>query len=74
MVPEILAAIVIASIPLYVIMRMFGFFPKRDEKAEIKATASGKLYHSKVNDAAFFDGMSEDYAEAMNRTKQLGGA
>ena len=66
--------VVLSLGPLYILMRIFGLFPKRDENVDIKSTTSGKLYHSKVNDAAFFDGMSEDYAEAMNRMKQLGGA
>ncbi len=33
-----------------------------------------KLYTSKVYDAAFFDGASEDYTEAMRRIRQFGGA
>ncbi|MHA2002571.1 MAG: hypothetical protein ACW960_00570 [Candidatus Thorarchaeota archaeon] len=69
-----MAAIVLALGPLYILMRIFGYSPKREENVEIKPTTSGKLYHSKVNDAAFFDGASEDYAEALNRMKQLGGA
>lgn len=74
MIPEILAAAFISLGLLYIVIRILGYFPRTDEYAEIKPTSSGKLYHSKVNDAAFFDGASEDYAEAMNRTKQLGGA
>ncbi|MFW9911549.1 MAG: hypothetical protein ACFFEU_03705 [Candidatus Thorarchaeota archaeon] len=74
MIPEILTLAFLALIPLYVVMRLFGNFPRRDENVRIKPTSSGKLYYSKVSDAAFFDGASEDYAEAMNRTKQVGGA
>ncbi|MHA2118559.1 MAG: hypothetical protein ACW98J_06540 [Candidatus Thorarchaeota archaeon] len=74
LIPEVLGAIVIALGSLYILMRISGYAPKRDENVEIKPTTSGKLYHSKVNDAAFFDGISEDYREAMNRIKQQGGA
>ncbi|MHA2601638.1 MAG: hypothetical protein AM324_005845 [Candidatus Thorarchaeota archaeon SMTZ1-83] len=74
MIPEILVAAFLALGLLYVVIRILAYFPKRGEYPEIKPTSAGKLYHSKVNDAAFFDGASEDYAEAMNRTKQLGGA
>ena len=74
MIPEIIAIIILALGPLYLVMRLFGYFPGRDANVKIKPTASGKLYHSKVDDGAFFDGASEDYAEAMNRMKQLGGA
>ncbi len=37
-------------------------------------TSSEKLYISKTNDAAFFDGESEEYAETMSRLRQYGGA
>jgi hypothetical protein len=33
-----------------------------------------RLYHSKVHDAAFFDGENEDYAEAMAKLRQYGGS
>jgi hypothetical protein len=74
LIPEIVALTVIALGPLYLILRIIGRFPSRDKNVRIKPTTSGKLYYSKVNDAAFFDGASEDYAEALNRMKQLGGA
>jgi hypothetical protein len=74
LIPEILAAIMLVLGSLYILMRISGYHPKRDENVEIRPTTSGKIYYSKVNDAAFFDGMSEDYTEAMNRIKQQGGA
>ena len=74
LIPEILAIMILALGPLYLIMRISGRYPSRDDNVKIKPTASGKIYYSKVNDAAFFDGASEDYAEALNRMKQLGGA
>jgi hypothetical protein len=38
-----------------------------------KGTSSDKLFHSKAQDIAFFDGESEDYAEAQSRLRQYGG-
>ena len=43
-----------------------------DEKVPI--TSSEKLFDSKAYDAAFFDGESEQYAEALSRMRQYGGA
>lgn len=74
MIPEILTAALLTLGLLYIVMRVLGHFPRGEESAKVKATTSGKIYHSKTQDIAFFDGISEDYAEAMNRTKQLGGA
>ena len=74
LIPEIMAFLMLALGTLYLIMIIFGRHPSRDDNVKIKPTSSGKIYYSKVNDAAFFDGASEDYAEAMNRAKQLGGA
>jgi hypothetical protein len=37
-----------------------------------KVTNSEKLRMSKMHDAAFFDGESEDYAEHLSRTRQQG--
>ena len=74
LIPEVIAFIILTLGPLYLIMRIFGRYPSRDDTVKIKPTGSGKIYFSKVNDAAFFDGVSEDYAEALNRMKQLGGA
>jgi hypothetical protein len=69
-----MALVILALGPLYLGMRLLGHFPKRDVNAKIKPTVSGKIYHSKVDDAAFFDGESEDYVEALNRMRQYGGA
>ncbi|MHA1925930.1 MAG: hypothetical protein ACXABV_10505 [Candidatus Thorarchaeota archaeon] len=74
MIPEVLAFIFLALGPLYLAMRVLGYGPSRDKNVQIKSTSSGKIHHSKVGDAAFFDGASEDYKEAMDRIKQVGGA
>lgn len=37
-------------------------------------TSSGKLFRSKVHDAAFFDGESEDITEVQSRLRTYGGA
>ena len=49
----------------------------RVSQDEVKAytgdKSSEKLFYSKVYDDAFFDGESEDYAEARSRTRIFGG-
>ncbi len=72
MIPEIMAIAVGALWALYLFIRLSSRFSGRDETAEIIPTNAGKIYHSKVHDTGFFDGESEDYAEAMNRMRPLG--
>ncbi|MGY5859129.1 MAG: hypothetical protein RTU63_07155 [Candidatus Thorarchaeota archaeon] len=56
---------------LYILARSGGFTrPPLDDPANV--TNSDKLRMSKMHDAAFFDGESEDYAEHMSRTRQYG--
>lgn len=72
MIPEIMAIAIGVLGALYLLIRLSTPFSRRDETAQITPTNAGKIFHSKVNDAAFFDGESEDYAEAMNRMRALG--
>jgi len=68
------AAIFWGAIILYGLAR-FGFIKRErpiDETSNV--TTSEKLFNSKVYDAAFFDGESEQYAEALSRMRQYGGA
>lgn len=60
---------------LIVVASLISMSSDRRESArhEIKSK-HGRLFHSKVHDAAFFDGENEYYAEAMQRIKQSGGA
>lgn len=55
------------AITLYIFSRLGSFFKPGRNNAE-------KLYASKIYDASFFDGASEDYTEAMSRIRQYGGA
>jgi len=47
-----------------------GHRPPLDKTENV--TSSEKLRLSKMHDAAFFDGESEDYAEHMSRIRQQG--
>ena len=72
---EILVAFMFfAIVSVYLLARFTGSFsrPPLDEPKE--RTSSEKLFDSKSYDSAFFDGESEQYAEAMSRTRQYGGA
>jgi hypothetical protein len=72
---EVLAAILFFSlIMLYLFARLGGMFERPPEDHPTERTSSEKLFYSKVYDAAFFDGESEDYAEVMMRLRTYGGA
>lgn len=72
---EVLAAILFFSIvALYLFARFGGFLSRPPGTHATERTSSEKLFDSKVNDAAFFDGESEDYAEVMMRLRTYGGA
>ena len=62
------------AIILYAFARWGSFFSRSPRDGMAKPTNAEKLYASKVYDASFFDGESEDYAEAMSRLRQYGGA
>ena len=61
------------AIILYVFLRG-SFFNRSPRDKATGRTNAEKLYASKVYDAAFFDGASEGYTEAMSRLRQYGGA
>ncbi len=58
---------------LYGYLRLSGKRGRDKEALPDRRTSSAKLHYSKVHDAAFFDGAAEDYAEVLNRIKQMGG-
>ncbi|NHJ12776.1 MAG: hypothetical protein EAX95_03830 [Candidatus Thorarchaeota archaeon] len=74
MIGELIAIAFGVLLCLYIFMRISEGPRQSPEKAHVKPTSSGKLYYSKIHDSAFFDGASEDYSEAYNRTRQVGGA
>ncbi len=56
-------------------MARFGILSRqRPLDEQVPVTSSEKLFDSKAYDAAFFDGESEQYAEALSRMRQYGGA
>ena len=57
---------------LYVYARTGGLGDRPAFDNPEKVTNSEKLRMSKMHDAAFFDGESEDYAEHLSRTRQQG--
>ena len=62
------------AIIIYAFSRWGSIFSRSPRDATAKLTNAEKLYASKVYDTSFFDGESEDYAEAMSRLRQYGGA
>ena len=75
MVTEILVAVVFfAIVSLYLLARFSGSYSRPPLDEPKQRTSSEKLFDSKAYDAAFFDGESEDYAEAMSRIRTYGGA
>ncbi|MFW9961450.1 MAG: hypothetical protein ACFFDV_10545 [Candidatus Thorarchaeota archaeon] len=71
---EVLVAIVFFGvIILYLLARFGGSLGRPVEDHPTERTSSEKLFDSKVRDAAFFDGESEDYAEVMSRLRTYGG-
>lgn len=62
------------GILLYAYARFGGSFGRFHSSTGERMTSSEKLRMSKMHDAAFFDGESEDYAEHMSRLRQYGGA
>lgn len=59
---------------IYGYFRISGRLQSRPTKSELHDTSSKRLFRSKVHDAAFFDGESEDYTEADSRIRIFGGA
>ncbi|TFG25883.1 hypothetical protein EU528_15230 [Candidatus Thorarchaeota archaeon] len=59
---------------LYAYARYGGMSGRFHSEPGEKMTSSDKLRMSKMHDAAFFDGESENYAENMARLRQYGGA
>ena len=71
---EVIAAILLfGAIILYVAARFGGVFHKSPVKPPKDMTSSEKLFDSKTNDITFFDGESEDYAEARSSLRNTMG-
>lgn len=66
--------IFVVSIGVYVLFRLSGRHQSEPIDKIRGGTSSGKLFRSKVHDAAFFDGESEDIAEVQSRLRTYGGA
>lgn len=62
------------AIVLYALARVGGFYRRPTIEETTHVDSSEKLFMSKAYDAAFFDGESEQYAEALSRMRQYGGA
>jgi hypothetical protein len=72
---EILVTIVFfATVALYVLYRVSSSYHRPPLEESVTKTSSEKLFDSKAYDATFFDGESEQYAEAMSRLRTYGGA
>jgi len=72
---EIFVAIVFfAVVSLYLLARFSGSYSRPPIDEPMNKTKAETLFDSKVYDAAFFDGESEDYAEVMSRLRTYGGA
>jgi len=70
----LVAVLFIGSVILYIIARYGGMFHHPPIGPAEDKTSPAKLFDSKTNDITFFDGESEEYAEARSRTRSLLGA
>ena len=57
----------------YVYYRLTGRLQSEPTDKKRGETSSGKLFRSKVHDAAFFDGESEDITDVQARLRIFGG-
>lgn len=71
---EFLIVIFTLIVGIYVYFRLSGRLHTEPIEKSHGETSSEKLFHSKAQDVAFFDGESEQYAEALARLRQYGGA
>ena len=66
--------IFVICISIYGFFRLAGRLHSEPTDKTLGDTSSGKLFRSKVHDAAFFDGESEDITEVQSRLRTYGGA
>lgn len=59
---------------IYGYFRLAGRLHSEPTDKKLGDTSSGKLFRSKVHDAAYFDGESEDITEVQSRLRTYGGA
>jgi len=64
----------VACFAIYGYFRFAGRLHSEPTDKKLGETSSGKLFRSKVHDAAFFDGESEDITEVQSRLRTYGGA
>jgi hypothetical protein len=66
--------IFVTCFAIYGYFRLAGRLHSEPSDKKLGETSSGKLFRSKVHDAAFFDGESEDITEVQSRLRTYGGA
>lgn len=66
--------IFVACFVIYGYFRLSGRLHSEPSDKKLGETSSGKLFRSKVHDAAFFDGESEDITDVQSRLRVYGGA
>ena len=71
--PLLGVSIFVVLMGIYVYFRLSGRLHSEPKDTTRLETNSGKLYRSKVHDAAFFDGESEDITEVQARLRVYGG-
>lgn len=72
--PLLAVSVFVLCIGIYVYFRLSGRLHSEPTDKRRGETSSGKLFRSKVHDAAFFDGESEDITEVQSRMRTYGGA
>ncbi|OLS29488.1 MAG: hypothetical protein ThorAB25_16220 [Candidatus Thorarchaeota archaeon AB_25] len=63
----------VLCIGVYIYYRLSGRLQSEPTDKRRGETSSGKLFRSKVHDAAFFDGESEDITDVQSRLRIYGG-
>ncbi len=69
----LVVVLLLGGVSLYALARAGDMLHHPSVVAPSDLTSSEKLFDSKTNDATFFDGESEDYAETMSRLRTYGG-
>lgn len=66
-------SVFVLCIGVYIYYRLSGRLHSEPTDKRRGETSSGKLFRSKVHDAAFFDGESEDITDVQARLRIFGG-
>jgi hypothetical protein len=67
-------SVFVFCVGIYIYYRLTGRLHSESTDKKRGETSSGKLFRSKVHDAGFFGGESEDITEAYSRLRTYGGA